>query len=164
MVTVSAIAGSAVSAVSAVGDRGGPDRHGGDHNGRTLFDTTLAPSIPSDPMIHGVMAGGAPWVIRHGDARLRADGRLSVRIRGLVIPVAPGNGTPGPVMTVSASLYCGADTTAAVATTASVPISRAGDARIDGRLALPAKCEAAALLIQPNGIDSIYIASSGFGG
>jgi hypothetical protein len=187
MLAVSALAGSATTAVSAVADKGGGgpangdnrgDHHGrGDHrdrrdhdpfrdhrvNSSSVLRTTLAPSVPTDPVLHGAAAGGAPWVLKFGDARVRFDGRVDVRIRGLVIPVAPGNGTPGPVTMVSASVYCGADTTA-VGTTASVPISTAGDASIRGQFTLPAKCLAPTLLIHPNGANTTYIAASGFGG
>src|SRR3954468_24370067 len=112
----------------------------GHHRGNTMFRSTLAPSVPSDPTIHGVAPGGLPWVLRSGQARLRHDGRLSVRMRGLVLPGPPGNGTPGPITTVTASLYCGADSTPAVATTGPVALSSSGDARIDERVTLPAKC------------------------
>jgi hypothetical protein len=163
LLAASALAGSATTAMSALGDEGG---RGGDHRGdrnATLLQTTLAPSMPSDPSLHGVAAGAAPWVLRSGEAQLRRDGRLAVRIRGLVIPVAPANGTPGAVMTVSASLYCGDDTMAA-GTTASFPISRSGNARIAGQLTLPVKCQVPALLVHPNGNTAAYIATSGFGG
>ncbi len=162
LLTASAFAGSGASAMSALGDSGGSDHHrGGD--GAIVLTTAMAPSVPTDPAIHGVVAGGAPWVLRSGEARLRGDGRLSVRLRGLVIPVAPGNGTPGPVTTVTASLYCGGDTTAA-GTVGPAPISRTGNARISGRLMLPAKCLGAIVLVHPNGIAAAYIAASGFGG
>ena len=180
MLTAAALAGSATTAVSAFGDKGGDhgqgehhnngkhrgfDEHGGfgEHNGNTLFDTTLAPTVPADHALHGNAAGGAPWVLRFGEARLRQDGRLDVRIRGLVIPPPTGNGTPGPVMNVRAALFCGTASTAA-ATTQSVPLSTAGDARIRAFLTLPAKCLAPALLIQPNGSSTVYITANGFGG
>lgn len=83
-------------------------------------------------------------------------------IRGLVIPVAPGNGTPGPVMTVSASLYCGAGTTPA-GSIPSAPISRQGNAELAGSITVPAKCLAPTVLIHPNGNTAAYIAASGFG-
>jgi hypothetical protein len=162
LMAISALAGSASTAVNALGNSGHSRGHGGSTDA-TVLKSSLAPSVPMDPAIHQVSAGGAPWVLRSGEARLRRDGRLTVRIRGLVIPVAPANGTPGPVMTVSASLYCGADTTAA-GSTGSVPISRRGDARIVGRLTLPGKCLAPAVLINPNGLSGLYIAASGFGG
>jgi hypothetical protein len=120
----------------------------------------VAPAVPGDPSLHGVAPGAAPWVIDRGSVRLRKDGRLSVGLRGLVIPTAPANGTPGPVNTVSASLYCGNDTTPA-GTTPSVAISRTGDARIRGRLALAAKCLAPVVLVHPNGNTAVYIAAGG---
>jgi hypothetical protein len=180
ILTAAAFAGSATTAVSALGDKGGDhdkgdhhgkaehrgfDEHGGfgEHRGNTLLDTTLAPSVPTDPPLHGVAAGGVPWVLKFGEARLRSDGRIEAVIRGLVIPPPTGTGTPGPVTMVSAALYCGDDTTA-VGTTKSVPLSSTGNARIRGTFALPAKCLAPVLLIHPNGNDGAYITASGFGG
>jgi hypothetical protein len=156
-----ALAGSATAAVTASGREGNSTRGG--HRGVTLLETSLAPSVPGDPTLNGAVPGGAPWVLRQGEVRLRQDGRLRVRIRGLVIPTAPGNGTPGPVMTVNASLYCGASMTA-VGTTPSVPISRRGNADIAGRMTLPGKCLAPTVLIHPNAIAGVYIAADGFGG
>jgi hypothetical protein len=163
VLTAAALAGSATTAVSAAGHGGsdGGDGSGG-HGGRALLDTSLAPSVPSDPVLNGASAGGAPWVLQRGDAVLKRDGRLVVRIRGLVIPTAPGNGTPGPVMTVSASLYCGGASTA-TGTTPSVPISSGGDASMEGPVSLPAKCLTPTVLIHPNGAAGVYIAATGFG-
>ena len=155
IVTVS-LAGAAVTSLPALGDRGGRG-HG---HGSPLLRTTLAPSVPQDPPLHGVAPGNAPWVLTRGDARLQRDGRLQVRIRGLVIPSPPLDNTPGPVQRVNAALYCGNDTTAAD-TTASVPISRQGDARIDETLTLPAKCLGPVLLIHPNDNSGVYIAAGG---
>jgi hypothetical protein len=124
------------------------------------LSTSLEPSIPSDPTLHGVKAGAAPWVLKRGTFRLLGNGRVVVKIRGLVIPEL---GTPGPVKTVAASLHCGNETTAA-ASTPSVSISEAGDATIVSRVGLPASCQTPAALIEPNGSSAIYIATSGFAG
>jgi len=159
VLSMAAIAGSATTAVSAAGRDTGDH---GRHRGEALLSTSLAPSVPSDPVLNGASAGGAPWVLTRGTARLGRDGDFRVRIRGLVIPTAPGNGTPGPVMTVSASLYCGAATTA-TGTTPSVPLSRSGDADIAAQLSVPAKCLAPSVLIHPNGAGPVYIAANGFG-
>ena len=137
----------------------GHENHG-QHRGETLFRSTLAPTVLSDPTIHGVARGNVPWMLDRGSARLRHDGRLTVGVRGLVIP---GNGTPGPVTSITASLYCGADSTPAVATTGSVPLSSQGDAAIDEHVTLPAKCLAPIILVHPNGNAAAYIAASGFG-
>jgi hypothetical protein len=179
LLATAAFAGSATTAVSALGDKGGGggpgngdhrgdhradrNRHDGFDRGRDVLDTTLAPSVPTDPALHGVAAGGVPWVLRFGQARLRENGRIDVRIRGLVIPPPTGTGTPGPVTMVSAAVYCGNDTTA-IGTTPSVPLSQTGDARIRGAFALPAKCLAPVILIHPNGNNAAYITASGFGG
>jgi hypothetical protein len=122
--------------------------------------TSLAPSVPSDPVLHGVKAGGAPWVIKQSNFQLLPNGRVVVLIRGLVIPEL---GTPGPVTSVDAALYCGNETTPA-ATTQPVPLSAQGNALIVSRVSLPTTCLTPAVLINPNGIGSIYIATSGFGG
>jgi hypothetical protein len=168
LLAASAFAGSATTAVSAIGDPGsghGSHRERGDRGrgDRTVLSTSLAPSVPTDPTLLGAAAGGVPWVLRSGDARLRPDGRLDVRIRGLVIPVAPFTGTTGPVKTVSASLYCGGSSTP-VGTSNSFPISTDGNARITATFMLPAKCQIPALLIHPNGGNAVYIATSGFMG
>jgi hypothetical protein len=145
---------------------GGSGRGGdhGRHGGATVLEQSLAPSVPTDPTFHGVAPGAAPWVIDRGRVRLKARGRLELRLRGLVIPVAPGNGTPGPVTTVSASLYCGPDSdTTAADTTQAVPISRSGDARIrDDAFSVPATCLAPVILVHPNGDPTHYIAADGW--
>ncbi len=163
LLTAAALAGSAMMAVSALGDQGNPGRGHREHAGRSLFDTSLAPSVPSDPTLLGAAAGGVPWVLRFGEASLRDSGRLDVSIRGLVIPTAPFTGTAGPVTTVDVSLYCAGNSTP-VATSTPVPISTTGDAHISARFTLPATCQIPALLIHPNGAAGVYIASSGFGG
>jgi hypothetical protein len=158
LLSVAALAGSTATAVSATGH----DRKADGVPPGPIVRSTLAPSSPGDPVLHAVAPGGLPWALTRGDARLRGDGSLRVRVRGLVLPGAPGNGTPGPVTTVSASLYCGTDTTA-VGTTPAAPIARDGDARMEGELALPAKCVAPVVLVHPNGNVATYIAATGFG-
>lgn len=165
LLTASALAGSAATGMTALAHDRGDGKGGarGEHGNRTVLITSLAPSVPSDPALLGSTAGSAPWVLRSGEAKLHSDGRLTARIRGLVIPTGTFAGTPGPVTAVSASLYCGGSSTP-VGTSPSAPISRDGDARIATTLTLPAKCQIPALLIHPNGALGVYIATSGFGG
>jgi len=148
------IAGAAlVFAVAASGHRGDD---GG--KGKALLSSSLAPSVPADVAIHGIVPGGVPWMIEPSSVRLKANGELDLRIRGLVIP---GRGDAGPVTTVSASLLCGADQMPA-ATTGTVPLSTSGDARIEDRIAVPATCLAPAVVVHPNGNTQAYIAVSGW--
>jgi hypothetical protein len=159
----SAAAMSLMGAVGAFGDRGGGHHDRGGHQSATLVEELLAPSVPTDPTFHGVAPGAAPWVLRRGAVELRRGGRLELEVRGLVIPNPPGDGTPGPVTTISASLYCGADSnTTAADTTPQVPISRRGNARIrDRSFTVPATCLAPLILVHPNGDAAHYIAVEG---
>jgi|SRR5947209_1922073 len=136
----------------------------GRHRGRPLIKESLAPSQPSDPSFHGVSPGMAPWVLQRGEVRVKGDGKVALRVKGLVIPSPPGDGTPGPVITVSASLYCGADTeTTAADTTQQVPLSRTGEARIHEKsLKVPSTCLAPVILVHPNGDLTHYIALDGW--
>jgi hypothetical protein len=119
---------------------------------------------PTDPTFHGVAPGGAPWLLKDGSVELSSNGRLDLRVRGLVIPAPPGDNTPGPVTTISASLYCGSDMdTMAAETSGQVPINRHGDARIrDDSFDVPSTCLAPVILVNPNGIASLYIAVDGW--
>jgi hypothetical protein len=166
--TLGALALLMVFAVGALADDGHgkgegnrSSSHDGNH-GHALFESTLAPSVPTDPAIHGVAAAGAPWVIASGEVRISKGGGLKLEVKGLVIPTPPQNGT-NPVATISASLFCGADAAPTV-TTPSVPFSSAGNAEIRTTVALPAKCLAPVVLLHPNGGLSRYIGASGFAG
>jgi hypothetical protein len=153
-----AVALSMALAVGVSGSAGGGDGKG------SLLKQSLAPSVPGDPTFHGVNPGGAPWVLDRGEARLNGANGLVLRVEGLVIPNPPGDGTPGPVMTISASLYCGADSdTVAADTTTQVPISRDGDALIrDRSFAVPSTCLAPVIMVHPNGITGTYITVGGW--
>ncbi len=115
----------------------------------TVLQSTLFGSTPSPagPTLFDVKPGGAPWVISRGDVTARRDGRVSLRIEGLVIPTAPQNGT-NPLNFLVATVYCNGK---AAGTTDPVAFSTTGDARIDTTLAkpLPSPCLAPAVLINP---------------
>jgi hypothetical protein len=154
----------AVGATTAFahGDRG---HHGQkhEHHGAAILRSDVFGSQPNGPKLFGVSPGGAPWVIGEGAARVRRDGRVKVRVEGLVIPTAPQNGT-NPLSNIAATVYCGG---IAVGTTHAVPFSPAGDARIDEKLAtaVPKPCLAPAVLLNPapgGAINSaVYIAATG---
>jgi hypothetical protein len=148
-----------VFAVGALADNG----HGNNGDrGHAVFESSIAPSVPADPMIHGVAAAGAAWVISEGEAKVTQDGRFKVEVEGLVLTATGMN----PVPTISASLYCGADTnTTATVTTPTVPFSMpAGDAEMEADFTLPAKCLAPVVLLHPRGGLGAYIGASGFQG
>lgn len=131
---------------------------GGEHSGgggRTILRAEIAGSLTTDPVLaQNVAPGGADWVIDRGEARLREDGRLSVRVDGLVLTSTGAN----PVTTVAASVACNG---AVVATTAVVPFSSTGDATIYATVALPERCIAPVVLLNPRGNAAVYIGVTG---
>ncbi len=155
----------AVGAMGATASDGHGKHHGKKHarGHADLINASLAGSQVGDPVFHGVSPGGAPWALKRGQVEVQRRGRLDLTVKGLVIPGAPGNGTPGPVTTISASLYCGADAnTTAADTSKSVPISRKGNSSIrDRSFTVPATCLAPVVLVHPNGVAATYIALDG---
>ena len=156
-----AFAGGAFGALGA--SHPGSLNHHGNRTGEPLIAESLAPSHVTDPVIHGVSPGSLPWVLKQGNVRLKRNGKLDLRVKGLVIP---SMGTPGPVTMISASLYCGANSKRMAAdTTQQVPISRKGDARIrDTSFSVPTTCLAPVILVHPNvaGGTTLYIALDGW--
>jgi hypothetical protein len=153
-----AAASLAAGATTAFAD----DGHDGDHHDGKVLAADIFGSHPDDSALFGVKPGGAPWVIRRGEAEVRRDGRVEVAIKGLVIPTPPQNGT-NPLPGIAATVFCGGK---AVGTTKAVPFSTAGDARIDDRIArLPAPCVVPAVLLNPQQAGAVnagvYIAATG---
>ena len=64
--------------------------------------------------------------------------------------------------TVTVSLYCAPDSSAAAFTTASAPLSSHGDARIRQHVTVPSRCLAPVVLVHPNGGAGAYIMATGF--
>ena len=111
--------------------------------------------------IRGVDAGGAPWVVKNGKVQLRPNGRLIVRVKGLVIgegALANGNpvpanliGTVAGITTVHAALTCGGPgggTPFTITPTDGVPISPDGDFEIDAEISIPDGCAQPIVLIR----------------
>ena len=89
----------------------------------------------------GITAGGLPWVISTGVGTLDRNGHLHVSVSGLVIPVAPFNGTnPSPQFAAIVSCET-TDHQVVNVMTAPVATNSAGDATIDATVALPHPCQ-----------------------
>ena len=154
------VAAVVFAAAAAAADHGGRGHRGRDHGHghKTVLRQHLVGSILSDQAIHGATRGGLPWE-GTGTATLERRGRFEVRIRGLVIA---GTNSPGPVTTVTVSLYCAPDASAAAFTTTPVPLSSHGDARIRQHVTAPSRCLAPVVLVHPNGGSGAYIMATGF--
>jgi hypothetical protein len=139
-------------------------------DGRDVFRSDVAASPGANRPVRTVSSGGVPWVISAGsDIRLSGDGRLRADVRGLLITgTGTGlDGTTGPVHQVAALVTCtnpasgDAGAPSMVATTA-VPLSAAGNARIDQTVSVPGPCIAPVVLVLANSASGPWIAASGF--
>ena len=84
--------------------------------------------------------GGLPWVIASGRGEVDRNGEVTVRVKGLVIPVAPFNGT-NPAPTFGAVVSCVTSGHVVVnVSTVQFLANTAGDSTIDGMVALPTPC------------------------
>jgi hypothetical protein len=157
-VVASAVVGLSflTGSVAAASPSATSDMHkqGDHHHSRLLLKAPIQGSLVTDPTLFGAKPGGAPWVISRGKAKLDTRGRLDVVVRGLIIPTTGVN----PVPTLAASVACNGEV---VATTATVPFSTTGNARIKAKVALPSRCLAPAVLLNPNGISTTYIGITG---
>jgi hypothetical protein len=138
------------------------------------FETMAAVSGPyvgaANP-IRDIAGGGLPWIISSAQGELRADGALTVSVRGLVLAQAepvPGNlqGT-NPAPTFHAVVSCqsvddaGAPMVASVRT-ADVAASPTGDADISETVSLPQPCVAPIVFVSGgSGIGSWFAATGG---
>jgi hypothetical protein len=104
-------------------------------------------------VIAGINPGGAPWVNGVSPVRVREDGRITVRISGLIIPAQGRN----PIASVVATLVC---RNMVEGSTAPFALSEAGNGSTRDVLSAPRECDHPAVLIQPAGNRTIYIASA----
>lgn len=114
--------------------------------------------------IRGITGGGLPWVLSDARGILKADGTLRVRVRGLVIPVAPFNGT-NPAPNFRAIVSCmSVDNTGtpiiANVQTGLFPANTLGDSNIKEKIALPKPCIAPIIFVtSPTGA---WFSATGF--
>jgi hypothetical protein len=152
-----ALVAAVVFVAAAAADHGDHGRKHG-HPQRPLLHQHLVGSILSDPPIHGAARGGLPWQ-GGGEATLDRHGRFEAEIHGLVIP---SMGNPGPVTTITVSLYCAPDSSGAAFTTDPMPLSPHGNAHVRQHVTVPSRCLAPVVLVHPNGAAAAYIAATGF--
>jgi hypothetical protein len=179
-IAAGALAVAGGSTLADAHDGGGKDGNGGEHHGKrhgrddrghhkgnavlrsALFGSKT--TAHGGPTLFGAAPGGVDWVINGpSTAKVSRDGRVRVRIHGLVFAEGPNVGK-NTVPQLAATVYCGGTV---VATTAPVAFSPEGNAFIDETLATapPSPCLAPAVLINPapagTAVTATYIAASG---
>lgn len=130
----------------------------GAHDGGTLIEfdsmTGVSAAVAAAGLANdrGILPGGKPWVIRSGRGEVDTNGDVNVRVGGLVIPVAPFNGT-NPVPFFRATVSClGADGKPMNVSTGTFPASPEGNAKIKGHVTLPSVChDPLVFIVSPGG-------------
>jgi len=101
--------------------------------------TPVTGAAVGNPNDRGIVGGGKPWAITFGKGELSADGRLHVRVKGLVIPVAPFNGS-NPLTQFGVTVSCLTPGIVNVSSSSLFNTGPSGDATINTTLALPGNC------------------------
>jgi hypothetical protein len=109
------------------------------------FDTMVGVAGPfrgSANNIRGINGGGAPWQLTEASGELGSDGRLEIRVRGLVLVTTGLNPSANFRAVVSCLTTDPTNTVAATAnvTTDPFPATTTGDADIEAVVALPTPC------------------------
>jgi hypothetical protein len=125
------------------------------HEGRTLveFDsmTPVTGAAVGAVNERGIKGGGLPWAIRSGSGAVSKNGEVKVTVRGLVIPVAPFNGT-NPVAKFGATVSCLTEQGVVNVSTGLFPANSEGNSTINGRVALPKHCkDPVVFVVSPGG-------------
>jgi hypothetical protein len=133
----------------------------------TMVGTPVAYTGTRSP-IRGVNGGGLPWTLREGKGELRADGRVEVKVRGLVLAddpvVPPARRLTNPVAAFRVKVSCLTVDAAGLAATVNVttgdfPATPAGDAEIEAAVELPVPCIAPIVFVTNSG--GAWFAASG---
>ena len=111
--------------------------------------TATTATVVNRNFVRGVAPAGQIWVIDDLDAKVRADGRITVVGKGLIL-AGGDNAGRATGQFVFASLFCVGATVESSTALAGVQLSPTGDFRIDDTLAPPppANCQSPMLLIR----------------
>jgi len=108
------------------------------------FKADLVACLANGTAVGSVGSCGKIWKLKSGHAKLSADGRLEVEVKGLVLndtSVGEFNGTPDGVDAVAAAVICNGPSGAAVAAqTDAMPLDKKGNAKVEAKLSLPNGC------------------------
>jgi hypothetical protein len=144
-------------AVPALGLGGGDGRKVLDAN---VLAPVVQPYTGAANPIRGVDGGGLPWELRAGNANLRADGRLHLRVKGLVLarraPVPANLQGTIPFTQLGAIVSCLTTPDGTTATTANVStklfdVTPRGDGHLNTSVSLPSPCFAPIVFVTSPG-------------
>ena len=125
----------------------------------------LRPCVTDGTTFGEVGSCGKVWKLGSGEAKLEADGKLKVEVKGLVLndeSTGEFNGTPDGVTDVVATVICGGKIAGAAER---VPLSNPkGEAKVEAKLAIPAKCDKPVVVLREiwEGKIGGWLAGAGF--
>jgi hypothetical protein len=98
------------------------------------------PYVGAPNPIRGVVGGGIPWDIGEGKVVLAADGRLEVKVEGLVLATTGANPVTSFRAIVSCQTIVGGAAAVTNVSTDPFPATTTGDSKIDATVSLPDPC------------------------
>jgi len=127
----------------------------------SMKDNLIGLPVAGMPL-RGIGGGGAPWVVADSDVKLDQNGKLKVKVKGLLITGTGSSldGTTGPVLTIWASLTC--EGGGVFTSTSGAPLKLNGDANLKTTIPIPPSCLGPIMLIRANTGTGPWIAASGF--
>ena len=117
----------------------------------------------------GINGGGLPWMLDHAQGELHTDGKLEVRVQGLVlardpaVPAAQQGTNPIPKFQaiVSCQVAQGSSVGVTNVATKPVPATRTGNAQIEDTVALPEHCVAPEVFVTSAATPPAWFAVTG---
>jgi hypothetical protein len=112
------------------------------------ISTQLKPCSAEKKSIGDVSSCGKNWKIASSQAKVAADGGVTVEVKGLVlddVSVGDANGTADGVDAIFVAVLCGGKLAAQAD---SVPLSKQGDATFAGKLSVPTDCASPVVLVR----------------
>jgi hypothetical protein len=113
-----------------------------------VINKQLTACLAEKKPVGEVNSCGKKWKIGSSTARVAADGNVSVEVAGLVlddVSVGDANGSPDGVDAIAVAVLCGGKVAAQAEP---VPLSKQGDAKFAGKLALPENCASPAVVVR----------------
>lgn len=113
-----------------------------------VINKQLTACLAEKKPVGEVNSCGKKWKIGSSTARVAADGNVSVEIAGLVlddVSVGDANGSPDGVDAIAVAVLCGGKVAAQADP---VPLSKQGNAKFAGKLALPENCASPAVVVR----------------
>ena len=101
--------------------------------------------------IRDINGGGLPWRISAAEGELKANGKLEIKVKGLVLDAGPNAGS-NPIANFRAIVSC-LDSNGAVqnVTTDQFPATTGGNAKIETNVSLPQPCIAPIIFVTSPG-------------